>query len=75
MSIIINKSAKLSTKNENNLKLYIFCGAIYECTLNVENKISTSQVFMVLDLPSQDDLSNFLKIEVLVDPAGLQDLE
>ena len=30
---------------------------------------------MVLDLPSQDNIENFRKIEVLVAPSGLQDLE
>ena len=30
---------------------------------------------MVLDLPSEDELDNFRKIEVLVTPSSLQDLE
>ena len=33
-------------------------GDIYKCTFNVENKLRTSQIRMVLDLPSQYELGN-----------------
>ena len=54
---------------------YLFCGTIYECNFNMENKFSASQLCVVLDLPSEYNLEFFRKIEVLVFIAGLQDLE
>ena len=55
--------------------LLLFEGAVYECTYDEDGHISTSQICMLFDLPRQDDLLHFRKIEVLVAPPGVQDVE
>lgn len=55
--------------------LLLFKGAVYECTYNEDGHFSTSQICMLFDLPSQDVLLNFRKIEVLVAPPDVQDVE
>ena len=69
------KIKKLNSKVKEPDTLLFFRGAIYECTYNQDEKFSTSQLCMVIDLPSQEDIDNFRKIELLVAPPGLQDLE
>ena len=51
-----------------------FKGAIYECTYNEDLRFSQSQICMLLDLPSEDQLTQFQKIEILIAPPGLQDV-
>ena len=37
-------------------------------------QFSQSQICMILDLPSEEDISQFRKIEVIIAPPGLQDV-
>ena len=55
--------------------LLFFKGAVYECTFNEDGHFSTSQICILIDLPDQDDLDNFRKVEVLIAPPGIQDVE
>ena len=52
----------------------IFRGAVYDFTYNNEGKFSASQMCLLFDLPSQDNLDTFRKIKVLAAPPGLHDI-
>ena len=58
-------SANTSNKLEEKLKepslLLFFRGAIFEFTYNQEGKFSQSQIALLFDLPSQDDIDNWRK--------------
>lgn len=59
---------------EPNLVLF-FRGAKYEFTYNDEGKFSQSQMVLLYDLPSQNDLDTWKKIKVLAAPPGIKDIE
>ena len=48
-----------SNKLEEKLKEPFFRGAIFEFTYNQEGKFSQSQIALLFDLPSQDDIDNW----------------
>ena len=52
-----------------------FRGAIYECTYNKPNKFSQSQLALLYDLPTQEDLDQFRPIKVLIAPPGVKNFE
>ena len=62
MAVIIETIYKDPQQKLKEPETILFLGDIYEFTFNVENKFSTSQLCMVLDLPSQDNLYNFRRI-------------
>ena len=66
-------SATLDQKLKEPTQILFFRGAMYECTYNEDGKFSQSQLAILFDLPSQDDLNNWRKIKVLVAPPGLKD--
>ena len=55
--------------------LLFFRGAVFECTYNVEGKFSQSQMALLFDLPSQEDLNTWRPIKILVAPPGMTDVE
>ena len=50
--------------------LLFFVGAIFQFTYNECGKFNQSQIGLLLDLPIQDDIDNFRKIQIMVAPAG-----
>ena len=65
MSILDNQ-----IKEQRNLLFFI--GALYQFTFNEDDLFSQSQLGLLLRLPSQDDLTLYRKIEILVAPPGLK---
>ena len=65
---------KLNNKVKEPQHLFFYKGAVYECTYNEDMKFSQSQICMNLNLPSQDDLDHFRKIEVVMAPLEMQDV-
>ena len=53
--------------------LLFFVGAIVEFTCNEHNKFSQSQIGLILQLPSQDDVDNFKNIIVMVAPPEIKE--
>ena len=47
---------------------------MHDFTYNNEGKFSASQMCLLFDLPSQDNLDTFRKIQVLAAPPGLHDI-
>ena len=56
-----NTSNKLEEKLKEPSLLLFFRGAIFEFTYNQEGKFSQSQIALLFDLPSQDDIDNWRK--------------
>ena len=54
-----NTSNKLEEKLKEPSLLLFFRGAIFEFTYNQEGKFSQSQIALLFDLPSQDDIDNW----------------
>ena len=54
--------------------LLFFKGAVFECTYNEDIKFSQSQICMIINFQSQDDLDHFRKIEVIMVPSWMQDV-
>lgn len=54
-------------------ELLFFKHAVYEITFNKENEFSHGQIAILLDLPTDDQLNNWKKINVLVAPPGIKD--
>lgn len=65
---------KLNKKVKEPETILFFKGAIYECNYNEDGNFSNAQLCMLYDLPNNEDLLNFRKIEVLIAPPGLQDV-
>ena len=65
---------KLDNKVKESQLLLFFKCAVYECTYNKDLKFSQSQICMIINIPSQDDLDHFRKIEVITAPPGMQDV-
>ena len=65
---------KLNNKVKEPQHLLFFKGAVYECTYNKDMKFSQSQICIIINLPSQDDLDHIRKIEVIMAPPGIQDV-
>ena len=63
-------SSKLDQKLKEPQLLLFFKGAIYETTFNTEGKFSNTQLVMLFELPSEEDLFNWRKIKLLKCPIG-----
>ena len=63
---------RLDNKVREVRELYFFAGAAFEFTYIKKNCFSTSQLALLMDAPSQDDLDHFRPIEDLGCPARLQ---
>ena len=68
-------SSKLEQKLKEPRKLLLFRGAIYDITFNKDGEFSQSQLALLYDLPSEEDLANWRNIKVLVAPLGVKDIE
>lgn len=68
-------SAKLDKKVKEPSTLLFFRGAVFEFTHNLEGVYSQSQMALLYDLPTQDDLDRWKKIKILRAPSGLHDIE
>jgi hypothetical protein len=55
--------------------LLVYCGDIYETTYNDNNKLNQSQIGLLFDVPSQDDLDRSREIKILVAPPGIKDIK
>ena len=53
-------------------ELLLFRGGQYEFTFNKENEFSQSQMALLYDLPSQEDVDSVKKIKILCAPPGLK---
>ena len=54
-------------------ELLLFRGGQYEFTFNKENSFSQSQMAILYDLPSTEDVRNFKKFKILCAPPGIKD--
>ena len=66
---------KLDKRVKEPSTLLFFRGAIYEFTYNCDGSFSQSQMAVLYDLPSQENLERFRKINVLIAPPGIHDIE
>ena len=64
---ILNKKVK-----EQPLILF-FVGALFEFTQNEVGKFSQSQLCLLLELPTNEDIQEFCRIKVMVAPPGLKE--
>ena len=55
-------------------ELLLFRGGQYEFTFNMENCFSQSQMAILYDLPSREDVNLFKKIKILCAPAGIKNV-
>ena len=62
---------KLNNKVKEPQHLLFFKGTVYKCTYNEDMKFSQSQFCLIFNLPSQDDLNHFRKVEVIMAPPGM----
>ena len=60
---------------EPKLLLFFFCGAIYEFTYNDDDVFSQSQMALLFEIPSQEDINQLQKMKVLAAPPGLKVIE
>ena len=66
---------QLDHKVKEPRSLLFYRGAIYVCTFNdVSEKFSQSQMALLFDLPSQEQLNNWQKIKILVAPPGTREI-
>lgn len=56
-------------------ELLFFKGAQYEFTFNKEGKFSNTQLAVLFEMPSQDQLDRFKPIKILAAPPGIKSLE
>ena len=68
-------STLLSQKLKEPQSLLFFCGAIYVSTFNdPQEAFSQSQQCFLYDVPEQNDLNDWKKIDVLMAPPGLKEI-
>ena len=65
---------QIELQKKEPTELLFFRGAQYEFTFNKEDSFSQSQMAILYDLPSSEDVSQFKKIKVLCAPPGWKDL-
>ena len=56
-------------------ELLFFRGAVYQITFNVEGQFSNTQLVMLFDLPTEENLNNWQNIKVLKFPPGVKDID
>ena len=66
--------SKLDQKLREPRRLLFFRGAIYEVTYNVEGQFSNTQLVLLYDMPSQDDIQSWSKIKLLKCPLGTKEI-
>lgn len=72
----IQSSRQLDSKVKEPRSLLFFRGAIYLCTFNdPHGSFSQSQMALLYDLPSQEQLDNWQKIPILIAPPGTKEIE
>ena len=54
--------------------LLFFKGAIFDITFNVEGQFSNTQIAILFDLPTEEELSNWRKVKLLKTPLGLKEI-
>ena len=68
-------SIQLDHKVKEPRSLLFFRGAIYVCTFNdISGSFSQSQMALLFELPSQDQLNNWQKVKVLIAPPGTKEI-
>ena len=68
-------SNALEQKVKEPKQLLFFKGAIYEITFNSVGKFSNTQLALLYELPSNDDIRNWRKIKMLKAPVGCRSIE
>ena len=72
----VQSSRQLDSRVKEPRSLLFFCGAIYLFTFNDSNGLfSQSQMALLYDLPTQNQLDNWQKILLLVAPPGTKEIE
>ena len=66
---------QLKQKVKELKELLFFKGAVYEITFNLKGKFSNTQLALLYDLPSREDLCGWKNIKVLTAPAGCKSIE
>ena len=72
--------ATLLTTQKHEIKardpaiLYFFPGAVYEIAYIKSGCFSTTQLTILVDLASENDLEHFCLISILVAPVGLKEM-
>ena len=64
---------KLDKMCKEPRKILFFKGAVYECTYNKKGHFSHTQLAILLDLPTNEDLQSFRDIYLYVAPRTLKD--
>ena len=67
--------AALEQKVKEPKDLLFFKGGAYEITFNSEGKFSNTQLALLYELPSREDLAEWKKMKVLKAPAGCKSIE
>ena len=68
-------SNALDYKLKEPISLLFFKGAVYQFTYNEKKKFTQSQLGLIVDFPSQNDLDYCKAISILVAPPGMKVLE
>lgn len=63
-------SNKLEQKLKEPSRLLFFRGAVYECTFNSDGIFNNSQLALLYEMPSQEDLDQWKNIKILLAPLG-----
>ena len=70
-----NTSNCLDHKLKEPRSILFFKGSVYEFTYNEDGKCNQSQLWILMEVPDQEDLNRFRKITILVSPSGLKVVE
>ena len=63
------------SKSERTWIFIIFSWGKYEVTYNKEGECSQSQLALLIEIPSKNDLDLWRKIKVLIAPSGIRDID
>ena len=70
----INASTNTSNHLNNSAKepqtIHFYKGALYEVTFNKDGKFSQTQVALLFDMPTQEQIDNFEPVTVMLEPEG-----
>ena len=70
----INASTNTSNHLNNSAKepqtIHFYKGALYEVTFNKDGKFSQTQVALLFDMPTQEQIDNFEPVTVMLAPEG-----
>ena len=65
----------LGQKLKEPRDLLFFKGSFYEFTYNEDSKFSQSQIGLLINLPGQEIIDEYMTIPILVAPPGFKDME